>query len=100
MSILPCSRRRWYEISSSCCVRSSISFLRSSSESVPRSGSGSTGCLSWSEGELIESARPRKGQAVLESLDRARGGALCALGLHDRLAEHPVLSPETMRDVR
>src|SRR5262249_7259482 len=100
MSILPCRRRRWYEISSSCCVRSSISFLRSSSVSVPRSGSGSTGCLSWSEGGLIEAARPGKGQAVLESLDRARGGPLRTLGLHDLLDELPVLRFESLRVLR
>src|SRR5207248_8278062 len=41
MSILPCRSRRRYETSCSSWVSSSISFLRSSSDSVARSGSGS-----------------------------------------------------------
>src|SRR6266576_2569252 len=43
MSIFPCRSRRRYETSCSSRVRSSMSFLRSSSFSVARSGSGSIG---------------------------------------------------------
>src|SRR5207237_4959534 len=61
MSIFPCRRRRWYEISSSCCVRSSISCLRSSSESVPRSGRGSTRTAFRREGSIsLKQACPQR----------------------------------------
>src|SRR6266511_4835665 len=56
MSIFPCRSRRWYEISFSSRVRSSISFLRSSSVRLARSGRGSTGPPFWVEVALIEAA--------------------------------------------
>ena len=46
MSIFPCRMRRRYETSCSSCVYSSIRPFRSSSDSEPRSGSGSTRDLS------------------------------------------------------
>src|SRR6266542_2804996 len=68
-SIFPCRIRRRYETSCSSCVRSSISFLRSSSESEARSGNGSTESLSSREwAALSVCSRGRKGQPQLETL--------------------------------
>src|SRR5919108_2744858 len=63
MSIFPCSKRRWYETSCSCCWRSSINALRSASDRVARSGRGSIQAFR-SEGQLT--SRAAKGQPQLE----------------------------------
>src|SRR5262245_1537522 len=100
MSILPWSRRRWYETSLSSSTRSRISWRRSASESVDRSGSGSNG--SPFARELRRPIERREDQPLLESLDDLSLGLRSrrhAFALHDLLDDVAQLALQLGRDL-
>src|ERR687897_3260570 len=94
MSILPWSSRRWNETSFSSSVSCSISVLRSSSESVARSGSGSMTPFRWRAQRSVKQHARRGVNLSLRLLPSSRRDGV---SLHDLLDELAHLALELFR---
>src|SRR5918994_6592496 len=86
MSILPWRSRRWNETSFSSSVSCSISVLRSSSESVARSGSGSMTPFRWRTQRAVKQHARRGVNLSLRLLPSSRRERLSLHDLLDQLA--------------